>query len=80
MSKLRITSLALCLAWAALAGACEQHQPVCVRKKVVDCFCETSERGTQICADDGYGYGACTCTPDAGTPSDAPSDAPNNAR
>lgn len=64
---------------ALLAPACEEHQPVCVPKKTVDCFCVTGERGMQTCRDNGYAYGTCECMPDAGMASDAGADADADA-
>lgn len=69
----RLVRANLVLAVALLGSACEANQPVCIPKKTTECFCETGERGTQTCTDDGFAYGGCVCNPDAGVLPDAAS-------
>lgn len=48
------------------SGGSGAPEPECVAGAAVACTCEDGREGAQVCADDGEGFGECTCAPAAG--------------
>jgi hypothetical protein len=78
-----VVSLLITLAIACGTSTVEPPNDggACVPGQQINCGCPGGVDGTQVCKDDGRGYGICVC-PDAGldatddSPVDAPGDAP----
>jgi hypothetical protein len=43
---------------------------ICTPGQSRSCWCNTGGPGQQACLDNGHGYAACSCTPDAGSAED----------